>query len=122
MVDYREILRLSSNPKNGQRMIASAVHSSRHTIHDVQEAARKAGITWPLDESVTNDALKSILFPEKSSATSIYVQPDFAYIHSELAKPGVNLTLLCILRRPAAADAELNGRDAVCQRPAGLRY
>lgn len=28
----------------------------------------------------------------------------------------------CILRRPAASDAELNGRDAVCQRPAGLRY
>ena len=94
MVDYREILRLSSNPKNGQRMIASTVHSSRHTVHDVQEAARKAGITWPLDESVTNDALKSILFPEKSATTSIYVQPDFAYIHSELAKPGVNLTLL----------------------------
>lgn len=64
MVDYREILRLSSNPKNGQRMIASVVHSSRHTIHDVQEAARNAGITWPLDENVTNDALKSILFPD----------------------------------------------------------
>ena len=59
MVNYREILRLSGNPKNGQRMIASAVHSSRHTIHDVQEAARKAGITWPLDEGVTNNALKS---------------------------------------------------------------
>ena len=29
---------------------------------------------------------------------------------------------VCILRRPAASDAELNGRDAVCQRPAGLRY
>ena len=31
-------------------------------------------------------------------------------------------SVYCILRRPAAADAELNGRDAVCQRPAGLRY
>ena len=44
MVDYMEILRLSSDPKNSQRCIASIVHSSRHTIRDVLEAAKKAGI------------------------------------------------------------------------------
>lgn len=37
-------------------------------------------------------------------------------------QPGDILFTKCILRRPAASDAELNGRDAVCQRPAGLRY
>ena len=42
MVDYMEILRLSSDPKNSQRCIASIVHSSRHTIRDVLEAAKKA--------------------------------------------------------------------------------
>ena len=94
MVNYREILRLSSDSGKSQRSIASIVHSSHHTIRDVQNAAKSAGVSWPLDENVTNDALKSILFPEKCAATSIYVQPDFAYIHSELAKPGVNLTLL----------------------------
>ena len=55
MVDYIEILRLSSDPKNSQRCIASIVHSSRHTIRDVLEAAKKAGISWPLDKAVTND-------------------------------------------------------------------
>ena len=30
MVDYLEILRLSSDPKNSQRCIASIVHCSRH--------------------------------------------------------------------------------------------
>ena len=68
MVDYMEILRLSSDPKNSQRCIASIVHSSRHTIRDVLEASKKAGV--------------------------LYTQPDYPYIHKELARPGVNLTLL----------------------------
>lgn len=41
MVDYVEILRLSSDPKNSQRCIASIVHCSRHTIRVVLEAAKK---------------------------------------------------------------------------------
>ena len=94
MVDYMEILRLSSDPKNSQRCIASIVHSSRHTIRDVLEAAKKAGVSWPLDDTVTNEMLKRILFPEKSTAETLYTQPDYPYIHKELARPGVNLTLL----------------------------
>ena len=54
MVDYLEILRLSSDPKNSQRCIASIVHCSRHTIRAVLEAAKKAGLSWPLDDTVTN--------------------------------------------------------------------
>ncbi len=94
MVDYREILRLSSDPQNSQRSISSMVHSSRDTIRDVQQAAQKAGITWPLDEDITNEILRSILFPGKYAAESSYAAPDYPYIHKELARPGVTLTLL----------------------------
>ena len=94
MVNYREILRLSSDPKSTQRSIAAAVHSSRDTIREVQSAAKKAGITWPLDDSATNETLRGILFPEKLSAASRYVQPDYPRIHADLALPGVNMTLL----------------------------
>ena len=94
MVDYREILRLSSDPTKGQRTIEAIVHSSRHTIREVQQAAQKAGITWPLDEDITNEMLRSILFPGKYAAESSYAAPDYAYIHKELARPGVTLTLL----------------------------
>ena len=48
MVDYLEILRLSSDPKNSQRCIASIVHCSRHTIRAVLEAAKKAGLSLSL--------------------------------------------------------------------------
>ena len=74
MVDYMEILRLSSDPKNSRRCIASIVHSSRLTIRDVLEAAKKAGVSWPLDDTVTNEMLKRILFPEKSTAETLYTR------------------------------------------------
>lgn len=91
MVNYREILRLSNDPKNGQRSIAAVLHCSRDTIREVRVAAEKAGVSWPLDDTVTNEMLKRILFPEKSAAENPYTQPDYPYIHKELARPGVNL-------------------------------
>ena len=57
MVNYREILRLSNDPKNGQRSIAAALHCSRDTIREVRVAAEKAGVSWPLDSTVTNEIL-----------------------------------------------------------------
>ena len=59
-----------------------------------QLAAKQAGVSWPLETGTTNDELKSILFPETTQAKSLYTQPDYPYIHKELARPGVNLTLL----------------------------
>lgn len=94
MVNYREILRLGSDPESTQRSIAAAVRSSRDTIREVLTAAKEASVEWPLDDSVTNEMLRSILFPEKFAAASLYVQPDYPRIHAELALPGVNMTLL----------------------------
>ena len=94
MVNYREILRLSSDPKNSQRSIELMLHSSHHTIRKVQDAAKAAGISWPLEDDVTNEMLKEALFPEEGAATALYTQLDYSYIHKELARPGVNLTLL----------------------------
>ena len=92
MVDYREILRLSN--LYSQRQIAASVGSSHHTVKEVLETAKRKGIEWPLDDDVSNDILQSILFPDKYTSLSGYMEPDYEYIHTELAKPGVTLTLL----------------------------
>lgn len=93
MVDYREILRLRSLGNNITQ-IANAVHSSRHTVRDVGKLADKRGICWPLAESLTNQKLYELLYPERLEKAQVYMEPDCAYIHDELAKKGVNLTLL----------------------------
>ena len=46
-------------------------------------------IHWPLDEDITNAELERILFPDKYQKISTYVEPDYPYIHRELARPGV---------------------------------
>lgn len=93
MANYREILRLDSLHYT-QRQIAASVHSSRNTIKEVLDAAKRTGISWPLDDSVTNEMLMATFYPERLTATNPRKEPDFSYIHKELARPGVNLTLL----------------------------
>ena len=70
------------------------LRSYHHTIRKVQEAAQKAGISWPLPDTVTNEMLMELLFPEEYQITALYVIPDYAYIHTELARKGTNLTIL----------------------------
>ena len=49
----------------------------------------------PLGEDVTNRELEKFLFPDrKVSKNVIYAEPDYPYIHKELSKKGVTLTLL----------------------------
>lgn len=93
MVDYKEILRLSSQGAE-QRQIAASLGSSRNTVSKVLETANIKGIKWSIKDDVSNEDLQSILFPEKYASTSGYMEPDHEYIHAELAKPGVTLTLL----------------------------
>ena len=93
MANYREILRLVSL-KHSQREIAASLKCSRNTIGEVLNAAAQKGITWPLDNDVTNAELEALLFPDKRKTESIYAELDYAYIHRELAKTGVTLTLL----------------------------
>jgi hypothetical protein len=93
MVNYKEILRLN-HAGYSQRQIEASVHCSRHTVRDVLSVAEKYNLLWPLDESVTNEQIEAILFPERYSAVSMYLEPDYFYIHNELAKRGVTLMLL----------------------------
>ena len=93
MVDYREILRLRSLEYK-QTEIAQAVHSSRNTIREVEKLADEKGIRWPLKEELTNQRLYELFYPERLEKAQVYLEPDYAYIHKELAKKGVNLTLL----------------------------
>lgn len=93
MIDYREILRLRSL-ENSIRKIAPQVQSSRDTVSATFKAADAAGVSWPLDDNVTNADLQEILFPGKYAYASPYTVPDYEWIHMELARTGVTLTLL----------------------------
>lgn len=110
MVNYREILRLNSL-KYTQRQIAASVHSSRNTVSDVIKLASEARLDWPLDDSHTNEVLYALLYPSRLEAINPRREPDYSYIHKELAKPGVNLTLLWT---EYCAECHTNGLCHIC--------
>jgi transposase len=92
MAVFREVLRLNALGLSG-RSIAGSVSCSRNTVAEVLTRARKLGLEWPLPLDVTDGELKKMLFPEKEKAKSART-PDCEYIHREMSKPGVTLTLL----------------------------
>lgn len=93
MVDYREILRLGAE-NTTMRQIALSVGSSRNTVSEVLTAAKEKNVAWPIEGNVTNEELQNILFPGKYVTTNGYAEPDYGYIHKELSKPGVTMSLL----------------------------
>jgi len=92
MIQYREILRLHSQGVS-QRGIAAACRCSRKTIRDLVERAKNHGIEWPFEKNVTDSDLQELLYPEKSYRSDRKL-PDCEYIHREMGKSGVTLTLL----------------------------
>lgn len=93
MLNYKEILRLLPEGYS-RREIERSLHKSRRKIREFLDAAKISNLTWLLDESVINEQIESILFPERCSVVSRFLEPDYLYIHTELAKRGVTLTLL----------------------------
>ena len=80
MLDYRNILRVASDPHKSMRTMELELRSSHHTIRKVLDAAEKAGISWPLPENVTNEMLIELLFPEEYQKTVLY-RPAVALPH-----------------------------------------
>lgn len=93
MTNYLEILRLKSMGFSN-RKIASSVKCSHNTVSTVIELAQKNGLSYPLNSDLSNSDLEKMFFPNRKNAGVIRKEPDYAYIHKELAKSGVTLTLL----------------------------
>ena len=51
------------------------------------------GLSWPLDDALTNKELNKILHPDRKEFENRRL-PDYEYVYTELAKPGVTLSLL----------------------------
>lgn len=92
MTNYKEILRLNSLGIS-QRSIAKSCECSRNTVASTLTRAKLCGISWPLPNKMTDTELIKNLFPEKAVSSSRRI-PDCEYIHKEMAKNGVTLSLL----------------------------
>jgi transposase/DNA-binding phage protein len=93
VVKYREIIRLHAQGLS-QRSIAASCSNSRNTVKNVLEKAKQHALSWPLEKDMSDSELQVLLFPDKNEMGNIQKKPDCEYIHKELAKSGVTLSLL----------------------------
>ncbi len=92
MTKYREILRLYSQGIS-QRTIAVSLSCSRNTTSKVLKRAVELNVSWPLEKDMTDDKLQELFFP-KIEIPPLRKRPDCEYIHKEMARSGVTLSLL----------------------------
>lgn len=92
MTNYREILRLDSLGINKVN-IAASCSCSRNTVSTVLQKAKENNLNYPLPNDLSDKQLSEILFPPSELKPS-YKMPDYDYVHREMAKSGVTLTLL----------------------------
>jgi transposase len=92
MTGYREILRLYAQGIS-QRSIAKSCGCSRNTVASVLTQAQQRKVEWNVAHDLTDGDLHNILFPGKIEP-GLRKAPDCEYIHREMAKSGVTLSLL----------------------------
>jgi transposase len=92
MTSYHEILRLSAQGIS-QRSIARSCGCSRNTVSRVLTQAQQKKIEWSVIQDLTDGDLYNILFPNQNQP-GLHKAPDCEYIHREMAKSGVTLSLL----------------------------
>jgi transposase len=93
MIHYRKILELHDEGIS-LRGIAASTGNSRQKVTDIIGLAEKKGLVCPLEEEMTDKWIEEFLFPEKTLEASGRHPLNFDYIHEELAKPNITLSLL----------------------------
>jgi len=95
MRKIKEVLRLSCHGELSARQVAHSLNISRSTVKEYQERANKAGLTWPLPDTLSEPELERKLFPPPLTVEPPDKPlPDFGYIYQELkAHKKFNLTL-----------------------------
>jgi transposase len=104
MRKIRDVLRLRAGGMS-KRKIAASLSIGATAAGDCVRRARRAGLSWPLPENLSDAVLERLLYPPPlTAARDRRAQPDWAAIHRELRRPGVTLALLWEEHRCAHPD------------------
>src|ERR1700750_41769 len=103
MRKIRDVLRLRAGGMS-KRKIAASLSIGVTAAVDCVRGPRRAGLGWPLPETLSDEALERLLYPPPLLAQDQRPQPDWPAIHRELRRPGVTLQLLWEEHRAAHPD------------------
>jgi len=108
MRKIREILRLRWVLEYGVRQTALSASVSTGVVSRTTQRAQAVGLTWEFAEAMTETALEERLYGRSLPPGAARAEPDLAWMHTELKRPGMTLELLHL--------------EYLAQHPEGLRY
>ncbi len=111
MRKVREVLRLKYERKLSNRAVTTSCRLSVGSVHDYLQRARVAGLSWPLPECLSDEALDQRLFPPVDLLPSDRALPDWEKVAVELRRKGMTLSL----REGDRAEEFQERLDAVSQ-------
>lgn len=94
MRQIRQTLRLHYEAGLTYAEIARALGIAKSTAGKFVLLARAAALDWQAAEALSDEVLEARLFPPPVARASRQLEPDFAWVHQELKRPAVTLTLL----------------------------
>ena len=105
MRKIQEILRLKHESGLSNRAIARACSISKETVKEYLAKASEAGLSWPLGEEMSEEALESLLYPPLVQVEGRRRVPDWAEVHQELKRKGVTRRLLWLEYKENESDS-----------------
>lgn len=94
MVNHKEILRLKSLGLTHCE-IADAAGCGRNTVTRTLARAREQKLNWQQVQSLSQQEVTQRLFPTEQTGP-VYKMPDYEWVHREMQKSGVTLSLLWV--------------------------
>ena len=94
MVNHKEILRLKSLGLT-HREITDATSCGRNTVTRTLARAREQKLSWQQAQSMSQQEVSQRLFPTEQK-NPVYKMPDYEWVHQEMQKNGVTLSLLWV--------------------------
>ena len=94
MTNYKEIIRLHSLGLNNTR-IAESCGCARSTVITALHKAEENGLSWNAVKNLSSEEVARKLYPATSMGQQ-YSMPDYEWVHKEMQKSGVTLSLLWV--------------------------
>lgn len=105
MRQIRQALRLHLEAGLSYAQVARALGLGKGTVGKFVMLARAAGIDWAAAQTLSDAELEARLYRPAVPRASRQLEPDYAWVHQELKRPGVTLQLLWEEYQRDLADA-----------------
>ena len=94
MRKIKEVLRLGYENQVSMRKISLCCRLGTGTTQEYFRRFRVSGLSWPLPEDVSDEALERLLFPKQEQKKEGKLPLNYEYLFQEMKKPNVTLAIL----------------------------